>query len=694
MTKQNTYIPQEIAVSIVLPIYNAENHLERCLKSLVAQDLKNIELILVDYGSTDRAKSIYESFINKDERIKLIQSKSNSYGSACNLGIESSNGNYISFVMPEDWVESNMYQELYGLACKYNPDMIRCLTYNHKNNDVAINTDIYNKILLLNTVIKDKFLIPEIYLKDPTARASIYKLEVLKKNKVKFIEDASSEPQEITFAFLAFSSISSIYIYNSTLYHHDLYMEKQNSIANKNAFLEFKEHEYLQKHISSLSKDNRYLHIEASRLYKNIIIILNNKYITSEQKYSFVKNASVLLSFYLPSIDLNTYLSKTDRNKFKKITNHPILTILLNQENPYIKALLILANIKITKEVFRIKSFGIPIIFVKKTNNYKTFNICNIPIRRVRRNRSNTGKTITKYSYIGLPIYKRIDTKEDIKKYLAGFRISKKINFQAQLSDLASRISKIPSPEDIFYYTSMANTVASLHSKTFPQFKDINTDKSIVILGSGPSLHYAPQIEDAISICCNRTYDFFQNKNPDYIFVQDFLATRDYLEDLLKKNSKIFIGRYVTKGASIITLPEDMRRMDNIFNYFSGNKIFCSEIRPEIECNVLADFYTVVHPALHFALYTNARAIYLIGCDTSNNGYFGKTRVQAKFDPQILIEGYEKFKIFRDRHFPKTKIISVNPVALKGIFEDVYTKDFVDSNHDMDISTIEIIEKI
>lgn len=99
-------------VSIILPIYNKEKELEQCLKSILNQTYKNIEIILVNDGSKDSSKDICERFLKKDERIKLINKKNEGVELARITGLENVNGNYITFVDPDDWIPNNAIELL------------------------------------------------------------------------------------------------------------------------------------------------------------------------------------------------------------------------------------------------------------------------------------------------------------------------------------------------------------------------------------------------------------------------------------------------------------------------------------------------------------------------------------------------------------------------------------------------------
>ena len=113
-------------VSIVVPVYNVEDYLTECVESLLAQTLTEIEIILVDDGSTDRCPSICDDYAERDARIKVIHKKNGGLSDARNAGLAICKGEYIGFVDSDDTVESDMYELLYCNAKKYEADISMC----------------------------------------------------------------------------------------------------------------------------------------------------------------------------------------------------------------------------------------------------------------------------------------------------------------------------------------------------------------------------------------------------------------------------------------------------------------------------------------------------------------------------------------------------------------------------------------
>ena len=135
-----------IKVSVIVPVYNTENYLEKCLDSLVKQTLKDIEIIVINDCSTDNSKKILEKYKNKYNNIKLINNtKNKGIGYNRNLGIEKAKGKYVSFIDSDDYVEHNMLEEMYNKAEKENLDIVMCNFYKMLEKDDGTTIEISSK---------------------------------------------------------------------------------------------------------------------------------------------------------------------------------------------------------------------------------------------------------------------------------------------------------------------------------------------------------------------------------------------------------------------------------------------------------------------------------------------------------------------------------------------------------------------
>lgn len=111
-------------ISIIVPVYNTENYLEKCLYSLVNQTYKNIEIIIIDDGSPDNSMNIIQKFVLADNRVKVISQKNQGLSGARNTEMNNANGDYIMFIDSDDWIEIDTCEKAINASEKYNADVV------------------------------------------------------------------------------------------------------------------------------------------------------------------------------------------------------------------------------------------------------------------------------------------------------------------------------------------------------------------------------------------------------------------------------------------------------------------------------------------------------------------------------------------------------------------------------------------
>ena len=114
-------------VSVIIPVYNVEDYIDRCLKSVIEQTLEDIEIIIVNDGSTDDSKKIIEKYINQyPNKIIYLEKENGGLSSARNFAIPYAKGEYIAFLDSDDYIEPEMYEQMYNKAIKENADLVEC----------------------------------------------------------------------------------------------------------------------------------------------------------------------------------------------------------------------------------------------------------------------------------------------------------------------------------------------------------------------------------------------------------------------------------------------------------------------------------------------------------------------------------------------------------------------------------------
>ena len=117
---------RDIKISIIIPVFNVEQYLEKCLNSAINQTLKNIEIITVNDGSTDNSLKILEKYSQKDNRLKIITQENQGLSGARNTGIKMAKGDYLLFLDSDDYIDENMAQDMYERAIKERVDIVVC----------------------------------------------------------------------------------------------------------------------------------------------------------------------------------------------------------------------------------------------------------------------------------------------------------------------------------------------------------------------------------------------------------------------------------------------------------------------------------------------------------------------------------------------------------------------------------------
>lgn len=160
-------------VSVIVPVYNVERYIDKCLKSLVNQTLKDIEIIVVNDGSPDNSQKIIDEYAKKYKNVKSYIKENGGVSDARNFGIEKSSGEYIAFVDGDDFVLNDMYEKMYEKAKSNNFDIVVCdLNYIYENNNSEIRvssgfdkdtTDIKKAIINNYPVVWNKIIKREIF---------------------------------------------------------------------------------------------------------------------------------------------------------------------------------------------------------------------------------------------------------------------------------------------------------------------------------------------------------------------------------------------------------------------------------------------------------------------------------------------------------------------------------------------------
>lgn len=175
-------------ISVIVPVYNVEKYLSQCLDSIIHQTYKNLEIILVDDGSTDSSGLICDNYSQKDKRIKIIHKCQGGLSDARNAGLKIATGEYISFIDSDDFIDKNMYSILINNTQKYNSDIVWFNYYNYYSKKHFINSSIIKNNDLYDLSSSDKIKFAKNlfyqYKMDAHVWAKLYKRSIF--NNIKF----------------------------------------------------------------------------------------------------------------------------------------------------------------------------------------------------------------------------------------------------------------------------------------------------------------------------------------------------------------------------------------------------------------------------------------------------------------------------------------------------------------------------
>lgn len=211
-------------ISVIIPVFNREKCIEKCLESIIRQTYTNIEIVVVNDGSTDNSLNICKRFSSEDSRMLLIDKTNNGVSSARNAGLDVSKGDFIAFVDSDDWVEQDFIEILYKTLICNNVDISQCGYFFHKNNVISLPPVLQNSVLDKNQSL---ILLFEDYLVRNFLWNKLYKRSLFQ--NIRFPEGKNYE--DVNVMYKLFDQCERIAYVNAPKYH---YIFSSNSLMNNN----------------------------------------------------------------------------------------------------------------------------------------------------------------------------------------------------------------------------------------------------------------------------------------------------------------------------------------------------------------------------------------------------------------------------------------------------------------------------
>lgn len=293
-----------IKVSVIVPVYNEEKHIKACLDSIIENDLKEIEIIVINDGSTDSTKEILEEYKNKYDIIKVIEKENEGQGSARNIGIELAKGEFLTFVDADDEIHNNMLSKMYEKLQKEQADICVCDYFEINKDNKVVKKAIPQK----TEDIKKDYIVS---IAGPCNK--LIRTEILKKNSLYFpktgiYEDIAMVPLIATYTNKIVYLEEPLYYYyirqGSTM-RQTKFNEKLLSIYNVLDILEkgFKQTGALEQYKEELE----FIYI------KHLLYAGNGRFLEYKEGKQEVKKIANIMKLKYPNWRKNKYYKKQSK---------------------------------------------------------------------------------------------------------------------------------------------------------------------------------------------------------------------------------------------------------------------------------------------------------------------------------------------------------------------------------------------
>ena len=313
-------------VSVLVPIYNVEKYLSKCLESLCSQTLQDMEMICINDGSTDASREIVEQYRKKDSRIKVIDQDNSGYGFSMNRGLEKAEGEYIAIVESDDFIEPDMMERLYEQAEKYSAELVKSNCFYYTNQGGKEENRFVN---LFADLPAGQILFPmenpEAFLKLPSIWSGIYSRDFLMSNQIRFNETPGASYQDVSFSFQVFACAKRVVFVSEAYYHYRTDNANSSVKAPNKVFCICDELKKIDHFIEERNQDHDFLKWVASRLgYR--VLMENYRVLASAFQYTlFLRIVDYLRGYQEQGYLYGDIWGEEDVREVERILDNPDL---------------------------------------------------------------------------------------------------------------------------------------------------------------------------------------------------------------------------------------------------------------------------------------------------------------------------------------------------------------------------------
>ena len=312
MEKQSA--TNSVVVSVIVPVYNVENYLERCLESIINQTFSNIEIICVDDGSTDRSGELLDKYEEIDSRIIVIHKENEGVSSARNAALSHVKGRFVYFIDSDDWIEGNAIEEFVSCMKEEVDVVVAGASVEDEGGDTATNIEMLRKKYAQKR--SGVFFLDDNLIKDMTVVVwdKLFRYDIIRKAGISFLEGRKFEDTSFTVEYLAHSK--KVFFTQKRLYHF-VRISMSSTTSNYN---DFSDKLYVFDHL--------YKRLEAFGLlskYRNTLSFHYQRYLKQGYKgcsfsmrRDFIKKATALAQHYDATVlnsDLVSYVKEGEYSR-------------------------------------------------------------------------------------------------------------------------------------------------------------------------------------------------------------------------------------------------------------------------------------------------------------------------------------------------------------------------------------------
>lgn len=319
-------------ISIIIPVFNVEKYINRCLETIINQTLKDIEIILVDDGSFDKCPLICDSYSKNDNRIKVIHKKNEGLGFARNSGLDIATGEYIAFVDSDDFVDLDVFEKMYNLAIEKKCDAVLQGNKIYNNGVIKVKETCKRNVLYKDNQIISE-LLPSIigadfYGKDYVGMSvwrGIYKASIIKQNDIHFYSERDFISEDIIFDIEFLKIAKKIYVANLYGYY---YCINPSSLTHSSFGNKFLLNDALHKKLELMLKEMNATTKSFARL--DYTYIFNAKACINNEIDLIKKNGISKVKLNIKEILSSSELSKTlKRFRTKGMPIHKLIYVFM-----------------------------------------------------------------------------------------------------------------------------------------------------------------------------------------------------------------------------------------------------------------------------------------------------------------------------------------------------------------------------